>query len=82
METKQIVFGIPLPENNADGLKAHTHPKPRLDKADRDQMIFRTIQVDKLIAEDHPARAIWEFIGKLDITSLYLKINAVEGVAG
>ena len=82
MESKRIVFGMLLSAKNDGCLERATSPKPRLDKADRDQMIFRTIQVDKLIAEDHPARAIWEFIGKLDITSLYLKINAVEGVAG
>ena len=56
MEPKRIVFGMPLPEDNADGLKARAHPKPRLDKADRDQMIFRTetrIQAHLKTAKEH-----------------------------
>ena len=78
-ESQKIVFGIPLP---AEKDARSGSRKPRLDKANRDQMIFQTIHVDTLIPEDHPARAIWEFVGKMDLTSLYLKINAVEGVAG
>lgn len=36
-------------------------------------MVFQTVHVDALIPEDHPARAIWEFVGKMDLTSLVLK---------
>lgn len=79
IESQKIVFGMPLPAEQDD---QSGHRKPRLDKAKRDQMIFQTINVETLIPEDHPARAIWEFVGKMDLTSLYLKINAVEGVAG
>jgi transposase len=38
--------------------------------------------VEELIAEDHPARAIWEMTGQLDLTGYYGGIKAVEGVAG
>ncbi|MBI5144196.1 MAG: IS1182 family transposase [Candidatus Omnitrophica bacterium] len=55
---------------------------PRLKYINRDQLLFRTVKIDKLIDEKHPARAIWEFTGRLDITSFYEKIEAVEGVAG
>jgi len=38
--------------------------------------------VERLIGEDHPARAIWELVGKLDLSSFRQTISAVEGVAG
>lgn len=34
------------------------------------------------IADDHPARAIWEFVGNLDLAPYLLKILSVEGTAG
>ena len=43
---------------------------------------FRTVDVERMIDDDHSARSIWEMIGRLDL-SLYLgKIAAVEGRAG
>ena len=57
-------------------------PKPRLHEIERDQLFLRMVNVERLIAEDHPARAIWEFVGNLDLTGYMGKIRAVEGVAG
>ena len=33
----------------------------RLQEVDRRQMLLRAVVVEELIAEDHPARVIWEF---------------------
>jgi transposase len=44
--------------------------------------MFQVIDVEQLIEPDHPARAIWEFVGRLDLTRFYDAIKAVEGVAG
>ena len=55
---------------------------PRVRVVNRQQMLMRPIDVDKLIEEDHPARAIWELVGRLDLSSYYGEIEAVEGVAG
>ncbi len=57
-------------------------PKPRVKPIDRSQTMFRVIDVEQLIEPDHPARAIWEFVGRLDLTRFYKKIQAVEGVPG
>jgi transposase/Pyruvate/2-oxoacid:ferredoxin oxidoreductase delta subunit len=35
-----------------------------------------------LIAQDHRARAIWEFVGKLDLSGYTGEIGAVEGMSG
>lgn len=55
---------------------------PRVRIVNRQQMLMRPIDVEKLIEEDHPARAIWELVGRLDLGSYYGEIEAVEGVAG
>ena len=55
---------------------------PRLAPIDRSQLILRTVDVERLIDDDHSARAIWEVVGRMDL-SLYLgEIAAVEGHAG
>jgi transposase len=55
---------------------------PRLERVNRQQMVWRTVDVERLIEEDHPARAIWELVGKLDLSAYHQAIRAVEGKAG
>jgi transposase len=63
----------------------NTDPKvsrPRLVAVNRRQMVMRAMDVERLIEEDHPARAIWELVGRLDLSRYYAEIAAVEGRAG
>ena len=55
---------------------------PRLASIDRSQLFLHSIDVEKLIDEDHCARAIWELIGRLDLSRYHAEIAAVEGHAG
>ena len=55
---------------------------PRLKPVDRQQMMLRAVDVEQLIEDDHPARAIWELTGRVDWSGFYALIDAVEGVAG
>jgi transposase len=57
-------------------------PARRLQAVDRTQMLLRPVVVEQLIAEDHPARAIWEFVGRLDLTRYVEQVRSVEGAAG
>ena len=50
----------------------------RLKVVDRAQLLLRTVDVEKLIAEDHPARAIWEFVGRLDLSAYTEEVRSVE----
>jgi transposase len=54
----------------------------RLKPINRRQMMLRPVEVEKLVAEDHEVRAIWEFVGRLDLREYYEEIEAVEGEAG
>ena len=54
----------------------------RTSPIDRQQMVMRPVDVDKLIDPDHPARGIWELVGSLDLSVFYAQIDSVKGVAG
>jgi transposase len=56
--------------------------KPRLVLPNRAQIELRPVDLESLLPMDHPVRAVWEFVESLDLSPLYEKIQAVEGVAG
>ena len=47
----------------------------------RQQMSWRAVDVERLIDEDHAARAIWTLLGRLDLSSFYrgIESSAEEG---
>lgn len=47
----------------------------------RQQMSWRAVDVERLIGEDHPARAIWTLVGRLDLSRFYegIESSAAEG---
>jgi transposase len=55
---------------------------PRIQQAQRDQMEWLPMALDDLIPKDHEARSVWEFVGKMNLSPLYARIAAVEGVPG
>jgi transposase len=60
----------------------HDVARPRLAPVNRRQMVLRSVTVDRLIEEDHPARSIWELVGRLNLSRYYAQIGALEGRAG
>jgi len=40
---------------------------PRYEAINREQLCWRHVDVERLIEAEHPARAVWEFVGKLDL---------------
>jgi len=48
----------------------------------RNQMVFRTIDVERLIEEDHPARLLWEAVGRLDLEPFYKAIGSTREEGG
>jgi transposase len=55
--------------------------KPLIRHVNRQQMSWRAVDVEQLISEDHPARAIWALVGRLDLRRFYENIesSAEEG---
>ena len=58
-----------------------TNQQPLIRHVNRQQMSWRAVDVEKLIGEDHPARAIWILVGRLDLSRFYRAIesSAEEG---
>ena len=57
-------------------------PQPRLKPIDRQQVCLRAIDVERLVGEEHPVRAIWEMLEQQDLRAFYAGIEAVEGGPG
>lgn len=55
---------------------------PRLNKPERLQGEMRCESLDQRLDADHQARVVWQLVQGLDLSSLYQKIDAVEGVPG
>jgi transposase len=45
-------------------------------------LVLRQMEVERLVEPDHPVRAIWELVGRMNLEPFYQRIEAVEGVAG
>ena len=55
--------------------------KPLIRHVNRQQLSWRAVDVEQLISEDHPARAIWTLVGRLGLRRFYENVesSAEEG---
>jgi transposase len=56
--------------------------RPRVKPVDRSQLVWRSVDVEHLIEQDHPARAIWALTEQLDLQAFYAPVEAAVGAAG
>jgi transposase len=56
--------------------------KPRLREPVRDQVEFRAVDLERLLAPNHAARALWDYVQKLDLRALEQAIAAREHTPG
>lgn len=56
--------------------------EPLIRRINREQMMWRAVDVEQLIGEDHAARAIWELVGRLDLEDFYAGIECSEEEGG
>ena len=54
----------------------------RLREAERSQITWGRIDLDATLPEDHPVRAMWAVVERLDLSALYAQIEARDEVAG
>src|SRR5436305_15350218 len=55
---------------------------PRLRLPERQQAEFRYIVLDRRLPADHQARAVWDYVCRLDLSPLLGAIRAVAGAPG
>lgn len=85
MDDKQRPLpGVPTPAKpgHGDEDQEDRWGEARLKAVDRSQLLLRPVVVEQLIPEEHPARAIWEFVGRLDLSRFTEQVRSVVGVAG
>ncbi len=73
---------FPLPEAEESSGKPVGQGKPRLKRADREQIEWQPVDLDSQLPPDHMARVVWEWAVSLDVSLLYAPIQAVEGHPG
>lgn len=74
---------FPMPEQELE-VACAPGPKapPRVQRADRAQIQLRPVSLEALVPEDHQVRAVWAYVQHLDLSSIYGKLEAVEGKPG
>ncbi len=72
-----------LPEPQASKSEGQTSPgQARVLRPVRHQVEFVERSLDASLPDDHPARAIWAFLERLDLSTFYASIKSVLGHAG
>jgi transposase len=66
----------------ARGSESGPKPPARFQAVNRQQLVWRAVDVEQLLEPEHLARAIWEMTGRLDLTPYTAAVRAVEGAAG
>jgi transposase len=51
-------------------------------QANRAQLRLVPFDLERLLPEDHPARAVWEYVERLELSEFYAVIKSREGSAG
>jgi transposase len=84
-ETREPATLFPLPPASPPPPRpAPADPKrgARLRQAERGQIAWGRIDLEALVPADHPVRAIWAVVERLDLSALYAQIAARDEVAG
>src|SRR4051812_16307542 len=55
---------------------------PRVQVPRRDEPSWQVVDLDALIAPDHPARLVWSFVTALELAGLYASIKACTHTVG
>src|SRR5512136_1116613 len=79
--TLPIMLPPEKPENKASNTAGQLG-ELRVKKPIRNQAEMIVRDLDSLIADDHPVRAIWGFLSKLDLSAFYASIKVDLNQAG
>lgn len=88
MEERLELLGESLEAFRAEVLSASTESrseqeaKKRFKAINRNQLMMRPVDVERLVEEDHPVRAIWAMVSQLDWSRFEEGVKVVEGGKG
>lgn len=82
MGTASLFTNLSEVEERQPAQFATTPEAARVVGAVRNQVEMMWRDLDSLVAEDHPARAIWGLLERLDLAGFYAQVRAVQGRAG
>lgn len=82
MELPSQPMLVDIPEQPTPEKRAPAPGQVKFRTVNRAQPMMATIYVEELIAADHKARAIWELVGKLDLSRFSEPLRSVQGSAG
>ena len=81
MSEQPLLFPLPnqdLPANK----KEIVHNQRKLLQASRNQIEMIVSALDEMIPDNHPVRAVWTYVEKLDLSKALNKIETIEGCVG
>lgn len=87
MEERLELLGEGLEAFRADasawtGIRSEEEPRKRFKPINRNQLMIRPVNVEKLVEADHPVRAIWAMVRQLDWSRFEDDVKVVEGGKG
>lgn len=72
----QAMLPIELPEEEKADKQIIPSVQVRVRRPVRNQVEMIARDLDSMIADDHPVRAVWEFLSKLNLSTFYTSIKA------
>ena len=81
MEQSSLFSDLPG-ESEGKSVEATRPQDARVVRPMRNQIQFLMQDLDGTLPEDHQARAIWDFLDRLDLSAFYASIQAVQGGPG
>jgi transposase len=78
----QSTLPIEMPQEKPGNKECGQLGELRIKKPVRNQAEMIVRDLDSLIAEDHPVRALWDFLNKLDLSAFYASIKVDLNQAG
>jgi transposase len=83
-EVQPGLFGQPEPTERcaAEVPRDLSGGQPRLLHAERNQVELRPVDLDAVLAPDHPARLVWAFVQSMDLAPLLSRVKSRTGGRG
>jgi transposase len=74
--SKETLFELPASEERPTPARTGRE-EARVVRPKREQLQWAPVDLESLVSQEHPARAIWGFLEKLDLSAFYEPIKAV-----